>query len=379
MSIEVAPDSTQTSLIKNLVEDFGKAFNLDKDSCQKVKECFFRNVRSPQVLCPIDKCYIHPGKFILLTENNPFAKGAHKKIYPCAMLLFDQGKEHLPSLIKDIAFISGYMFSLSKELLITDRFKECEHIAPPPIKLQSKEAITNLYDGSLYTALKNPLSPSTVIEYFIGAAKGLKALHDQGYVHGDLNMGNILTLKGGQAVLIDFDSTRKKGKELPFSITPMFAPKEDLMTPSDKFTFWGTNHSEPVCAPSRDIWAIGIMLAYIFCPNAYHNDSYNLRPTGCRGDALKNVLNDFEISWRNSTPDAYKKNLMRRLLTAKNRLQEDKPSERLKNLIYGCLEINPEERWSIDQVIDALQMLPEGQLESSNDLPKLIRRKYSDG
>ncbi|HMG41034.1 MAG TPA: protein kinase [Acidimicrobiales bacterium] len=53
-----------------------------------------------------------------------------------------------------------------------------------------------------------PLDPATTFAYVLGIAQGLSALHERDLMHRDLHPGNVVVDGSGQAVLIDFGSTR---------------------------------------------------------------------------------------------------------------------------------------------------------------------------
>lgn len=60
-------------------------------------------------------------------------------------------------------------------------------------------------------AIENFLKPATFIDYMSQTANILEAVHNFGYVYGDLNTRNIMVDDDGRVRLIDFGQTREEG------------------------------------------------------------------------------------------------------------------------------------------------------------------------
>ena len=113
------------------------------------------------------------------------------------------------------------------------------------VKVTEAYLVMELFDGK---ALDVYLPPTTleVVDAFIQAAQGLKALHAMGYVHCDIKPNNILRNKDGLVKVIDFGQSAKIGtvKEriqgTPDFIAPEQVTRKPISTQTDIFNLGAT-------------------------------------------------------------------------------------------------------------------------------------------
>jgi serine/threonine protein kinase len=104
--------------------------------------------------------------------------------------------------------------------------------------------------GTLSDQLKNyggKLPETLVRRYTRSVLKGLKHVHENGFVHCDVKLQNILVLEDGNVKILDFGIAKKKGlkndEKLECRGTPMFISPEAV--------------NDSVYESSADIWALG--------------------------------------------------------------------------------------------------------------------------
>ena len=150
---------------------------------------------------------------------------------------------------KDIRFVE----QMEAEFAISKQFKhpnlrrsyDLKIIKSMLLKVNEAFLIMELFNGR---ALDVYLPPSVVdiVDAFIQAAQGLKALHVMGYVHCDIKPNNIMRTDGGQVKVIDFGQSAKIGtvKEriqgTPDFIAPEQVTRRPISVQTDVFNLGAT-------------------------------------------------------------------------------------------------------------------------------------------
>jgi serine/threonine protein kinase len=150
---------------------------------------------------------------------------------------------------KDIRFVE----QMENEFAISKQFKhpnlrrsfDLKIIKSMLLKVNEAFLVMELFNGK---ALDVYLPPSTVdiVDAFIQAAQGLKALHVMGYVHCDIKPNNIMRTDGGQVKVIDFGQSAKIGtvKEriqgTPDFIAPEQVTRRPISVQTDVFNLGAT-------------------------------------------------------------------------------------------------------------------------------------------
>lgn len=94
----------------------------------------------------------------------------------------------------------------------------------------------------------------TQLKAMLGAAEGLKAMHEKGLVHSDNKLGNILIDKHGNGKLTDFGFSGHKGQPIRGSSPIYSAPEYDTQTELD---------------PSQDSYSLGVELLQLSNPELF--------------------------------------------------------------------------------------------------------------
>ncbi len=121
--------------------------------------------------------------------------------------------------------------------------------------------------------LRFPLSIPTVIDIMHGVARALAAVHERGWMHGDVKPGNILMREDGSPVLIDFESAQEPGPSRFGAYTPMFAAPEQVFG----------DHIDA----RADVYAFGVTLYLLFI---YDRVPSLLDPETSTQQAMQQVL-----------------------------------------------------------------------------------------
>lgn len=110
--------------------------------------------------------------------------------------------------------------------------------------------VLDRYPNNLKQHVEDQVKPPLDISAFLGALESaVTHLHDLGLAHNDLNPANILVSETGMPVLIDFDSCRPIGQELPHTRgTPGWTEEGDS---------WDTSETR------HDAFAIGKIRAWL--------------------------------------------------------------------------------------------------------------------
>jgi eukaryotic-like serine/threonine-protein kinase len=150
---------------------------------------------------------------------------------------------------KDIRFIEQMEneFAISKQFTHPNlrRSYDLKIVKSMLLKVNEAYLIMELFHGK---ALDVYLPPSVVdiVDAFIQAAQGLKALHVMGYVHCDIKPNNIMRTDAGQVKVIDFGQSAKIGtvKEriqgTPDFIAPEQVTRRPISVQTDVFNLGAT-------------------------------------------------------------------------------------------------------------------------------------------
>jgi serine/threonine-protein kinase len=150
---------------------------------------------------------------------------------------------------KDIRFIEQMEneFAISKQFNHPNlrRSYDLKIVKSMLLKVNEAFLIMELFNGK---ALDVYLPPSLVdiVDAFIQAAQGLKAMHVMGYVHCDIKPNNIMRTDAGQVKVIDFGQSAKIGtvKEriqgTPDFIAPEQVTRRPISVQTDVFNLGAT-------------------------------------------------------------------------------------------------------------------------------------------
>lgn len=206
-------------------------------------------------------------------------KGSFKKVYEALVIWNGEKAERMA----DLTFVN-YTHEAKREIEKAKEFQS-PHVAKSGIFLTNyKKKKTNeerfscieeLYDSDWEKAHK--LTFKEKVKLFLGAAKGLKHIHDKGWVHRDIKPAN-LAIKKGEAVVIDLGLAERMNSPL----AKQLAGTMMYMSPNriSKLGAQGTHTAKD------DIWALGLSAYNIFFTPS--NSPQQVNPP-----FLRNILSQF--------------------------------------------------------------------------------------
>jgi serine/threonine protein kinase len=164
-------------------------------------------------------------------------------------------------------------------------------------------------EGDLFNFIKDCDEEYNSIDIFKDCLLGLKKCHDKGYFHGDIKPENFI-MKNGRPYLIDFGCTFSEKENKSMGTLEYRAPE---ILPGKK----GNNTIK------SDIWACGLVLYRLTYKRSFFNNYLGMSDTIKDIQSFKgfNPIDDKDLSL---------------------------------NIIKQCLEVNPNDRPTID---DLLQLL----------------------
>jgi serine/threonine-protein kinase len=115
-----------------------------------------------------------------------------------------------------------------------------------------------------YVKKYGPLDTKKALAIFIEICKGIEAIHDQGYLHGDIKPENIIINEEDEKIkIIDFGGSFKKGSFFKVNvISKRYSPPEKFLADS-------------YLTPSSDIYSLGGVLFFML--SGTHPLSYEER------------------------------------------------------------------------------------------------------
>ena len=150
---------------------------------------------------------------------------------------------------KDVRFIEQMEteYEVSKNFTHPNLRRSFDLKIVKSILLKKTEAflVMELFEGKPLET-RPPSSMLDVVDTFIPAAQGIKALHEMGYIHCDLKPNNILRDGSGMVKVIDFGQTAKIGtiKEriqgTPDYISPEQVERRPITVQTDIYNFGAT-------------------------------------------------------------------------------------------------------------------------------------------
>lgn len=172
--------------------------------------------------------------------------------------------------------------------------------------------------------LQMAMSPLKRIDFALHLAKGIKIMHDMGYIHRDIKPHNVLVDEHGRPLLIDMGLSRKIGA-LGQSGTAAYKSPQLAQATKDK--------TSVVTSIADEVWAFGATLAEMYTqPDQPRSKQWVIW-------AEKEIEGDMLVKEK---VDAKARSIFHR---------ESYPA----TLIRGCLAFNPEDRFTMDQVIETLE------------------------
>ena len=263
------------------------------------------------------KRYLQFNQYLL---KDKIGKGSSAKVYICEDT--DTGKLYAAKRIKIDKISKGFKLQqLEREIRIMRSLKH-ENIVSLHEVLQSKEKksaciILEYADcGSLLNHLTNTMirSENYIATIFKQVVNGLLYLHNKGIVHQDIKPSNILLFSDGTAKIADF------GIGHSFQSADMVVGSPAYQAPE----FFGDCDSEdieedlPLDPIKEDVWSLGITI-------------------------FETVFG--YLPFRGSNPYEIAKNARTKSLNFPHEISND-----LKDLLFGMLEINPENRFTMEEV-----------------------------
>ena len=150
---------------------------------------------------------------------------------------------------KDVRFIEQMEteFEISKNFTHPNLRRSFDLKITKSLLLKKTEAflIMELFEGKPLE-MRPPSSMMEVVDTFIPAAQGIKAMHEMGFVHCDLKPNNILRDSEGTVKVIDFGQSAKIGtvKEriqgTPDYISPEQVERRPITVQTDIYNFGAT-------------------------------------------------------------------------------------------------------------------------------------------
>lgn len=185
--------------------------------------------------------------------------------------------------------------------------------------------IMKLCDRDLYDSLNN-CSESQLFGIISQICRGLKHIHDCGYVHGDIKSRNIL-MKDGVSYITDFGTTKRAG-EYGIITTITHRPPEQPDKPNGFYT---------------DIWSLGCLI--FECVSA-----------GCQliEKEFWQMSSTQAIYRRLNMPYMIKKDAFEYLLLHQHEFTQSiaHPDSILNDIMCDCLIIDHKSRPTIDDIIN---------------------------
>jgi serine/threonine-protein kinase 11 len=163
--------------------------------------------------------------------------------------------------------------------------------------------------GSLQSLVGLVSAPDAIASIFRQITNGLAYLHQQSMVHRDIKPSNILLFSGGIAKLSDFGIGHSFDSTDTVVGTPAYQAPE----------FFDESGDVILDAAKEDIWSLGVSL---------YEATFGHLPYD--GESM------YQISW----------NIKHQRLV----IPTSAP-EQLRELISGMLEVNPENRWNLSEVM----------------------------
>ncbi|CAL5372942.1 unnamed protein product [Camellia sinensis] len=157
---------------------------------------------------------------------------------------------------------SSHSALLDHEKSILQQLKDCPQIIEcfgGDFSFENGEKLYNLFleyamGGSLADKLKNSghrsLPESEVRRHTESILKGLQCIHENGFVHCDLKLQNVLLCQNDVAKIADFGLAKKSGEKIVgFELrgTPMYMPPETVVAGEQE--------------AAADVWALGCLVA----------------------------------------------------------------------------------------------------------------------
>jgi hypothetical protein len=184
------------------------------------------------------------------------------------------------------------------------------------------------------------IPPKQVIKFFLEVAKGVKSMHDEGWVHQDIKPANIMIV-GGKAYLTDFDTANNENETKDVLGTEIYFSPQKLIKFKQKNTTDTVSNDEMA---SEDIFNLGASFYDIFNPKTEFAafldiPSAKIPPGASTEDKLKvatQYLSTFSYS---------------------NYGFGEPASDTLEHLVWEMVNPDSSQRPSIDAVIARLEKL----------------------
>lgn len=183
------------------------------------------------------------------------------------------------------------------------------------------------------------------MDSFMGVMKGMGELANEGYVHRDLKLENVLLYEQGESKITDFGTMVKienDPKKYSYAGTPKYSSPELALTRRN--LFMGEDMTE-----QSDIWSLGMMLHEYLIeggiashPIWHPRGAMNMLEAGpeIQIAELANVYSDKEE----------RKKYKQKLQKYQNDAQTPE-AKKIRTLIADCTRLNPKKRPTIEEVI----------------------------
>jgi len=198
-----------------------------------------------------------PGTKSVVTyfdKGDPLGKGAFGEVREAFFMLsetFHESTEIVCKAPKDLSNEAIREDHL-KEVAITKRLKGCKNVVQY-VHVNETGLLIERMSGTLKGLLKDKeLTPMGKLRIAKDLVHGMNEMHEEGLVHRDLHMGNILFSSKGPFKIGDFGLTQAIGEERTDVINTQIATPEDMNS-----RLFGPKNS---ITTSSDVWSMGLLL-----------------------------------------------------------------------------------------------------------------------
>lgn len=173
------------------------------------------------------------------------------------------------------------------------------------------------------------LTETEALLYFIGICEGVKQFHRQGLCHRDIKPGNVLISDDNQPILMDFGSTADAVVQISSRFDALRLEEEAAQNTTATYRapeLYQVSSGSTI-DHKVDVWALGCVLytlAFLQSPFEYAINE--------QGGSLALAILNGKINFPQSTSARF--------------------SEDFKQLILMLLQVNPQERPSIDDILE---------------------------
>lgn len=202
---------------------------------------------------------------------------------------------------------------------------------------QNGNLFNYISNNSEYIYLNDSEKQDKKIKIISGILNGIKCMHDNNFIHNDLKPENIVLMQDLTPKLIDFSFSRQVNKDCIFeekySIggSPFYSAPEIL-------PYFNKDYKDFfVYRKANDIYSLGLILYFIISGNEHYDNEMRKKNSK---------------KYENKYIEKVKNGWLPELDYNKNEFESG-----VNNIIYDCLNLKPENRPSIDKIIEDFNSL----------------------